>query len=96
MAIRRPNADLPPLSILHIREEQLEAIAQRPHIGVHVLLELERLRNDFDSPMLNLGMLASFEAQEEIAGVFGIDTEIVDGPLGIGFGVCGQPSFYGG
>ena len=96
MTIRRPDADLPPLPILHIREEQLEAIAQRSHIGVHVLLELERLRNDFDSPMLNLGMLASFEAQEEIAGVFGIDTEIVDGSLGIGFGVCGQPSFYGG
>lgn len=96
MTNRRTDADLPPLSILHIREEQLEAIAQRSHIGVHVLLELERLRNDFDSPMLNLGMLASFEAQEEIAGVFGIDTEIVDGSLGIGFGVCGQPSFYGG
>lgn len=57
-----PNADLPPLSSLHVCEKELEAIAQRPHVRVHVLLELERLRNDFDSPMLDLGMLASFEA----------------------------------
>lgn len=40
-------------------------------------------------------MLASFEAQEEIAGVFGIDAEIVHGSLGIGFSVCCQPSFCG-
>lgn len=38
-------------------------------------------------------MLASFEAQEEITGVFGIDAEIVHGSLGIGFSVCCQPSF---
>lgn len=43
--------------------------------------------------MLDLGVLASFEAQEEIAGVFGIDAEVVHGSLGIGFGVCCQPSF---
>ena len=39
-------------------------------------------------------MLASLKAQEEIAGVFGVDAEIVDRSLRIGFGVCGQPSFY--
>ena len=45
--------------------------------------------------MLDLSVLAGLEAQEEIAGVFGVDAEIVDGSLRIGFGVCGQPSFYG-
>ena len=85
-------ADLPPLPTLHVREQKLEAIAQRSHVRVHVLLELERLRNNFDSPVLNLGVLTSFEAQEEIARVLGIDAEIVNGSLGVGFCVGGQPS----
>lgn len=40
-------------------------------------------------------MLASFEAKEKVAGVFGIDAKIVDGSFGIGFGVGGQPSLCG-
>ena len=58
-------------------------------------MELKRLRNNFDSPMLDLSMLAGFEAQEKIARVFGVDAEIVDRTLGIGFGVGGQPSLWG-
>lgn len=45
--------------------------------------------------MLDLGVLASFEAQEKVTSVFGIDAEIVDGSLGIGFGIGGQPSLCG-
>ena len=59
---QRLNADLPPLTALHVCEQKLEAIAQRSHIRVHILLEFKRLRDDFDSPMLHLGMLASLEA----------------------------------
>ena len=42
--------------------------------------------------MLHLGMLAGFKAEKEVAGVFGVDTEIVDRPLWISLRVGGQPS----
>ena len=45
--------------------------------------------------MLDLSVLTGFEAQEKVACVFGVDAEIVDGTLGIGFSVGGQPSLWG-
>ena len=54
-----------------------------------MLLEFERLRDHFDSPVLDLSMLSSFEAKEKVAGVFGVDTEVVHGALRIGFRVGG-------
>ena len=38
-------------------------------------------------------MLAGFEDEVEVARVFGIDAEIVDGPFRVGFGVGGEPAF---
>jgi len=37
--------------------------------------------------VLHLGVLARFEAEEEVAGVFGVDAEVVDGAFGVGFRV---------
>lgn len=79
---------------LHVREDQLETIAQRPHVWIHVFLQLECVRYDFDEPMLYLCVLAGFEAEIEVACVFGIDTEVVDASFGVGLGVGGQPAFY--
>lgn len=82
-----------PLAALHVGKKQLEPIAQRHHTRIHVPLQLEGLRNHLDRPALQLRVLAGFEAQEEIAGVFGIDAECVDGTLGVRFRVGGQPAF---
>ena len=78
---------------LHVREDQLEAIAQRPHVWIHVFLQLECIRNDFDEPMLYLCVLAGFEAEIEVPCVFGVDAEVVDAPFWVGLGVSRQPAF---
>ena len=39
--------------------------------------------------MLDLGMLAGFEAEKEVAGVFGVDAEVVHGSLRISLRVGG-------
>lgn len=84
--------DLPPFTGLHVLEKQLEPIAQRPHIGIHVFLELKRLRNDFYCPLLDLRVLASLKAEEKVASMLGVDAEIVDGTLRISLSVGGQPA----
>jgi hypothetical protein len=38
-------------------------------------------------PRIDLGVLASFEAEEEVPGMLRIDAEGIYGSLGIGFGV---------
>lgn len=86
---RRKTLTPRPLPILHVREQELEAVAQRPHIGIHVPLELERLGHDFHGPALQLRVLPGFEAEEEIARVFGVDAEGVDGSFGVRFRVGG-------
>lgn len=94
---RTPNQHrLPPrpLPILHIRKQQLKAIAQCPHIRIHIPLKLKRLRDDFDWPALKLRVLARFEVEEEIARVFGVNAEGVDGAFGVGFRVGGEPAFW--
>ncbi len=53
---------LPSLRALHILEKELESIAQRPHIRIHISLQLKRLWNNLHRPILYLGVLASFEA----------------------------------
>ena len=79
---------------LHVREDQLETIAQRPHVWIHVFLQLECIRNDFDEPMLYLCVLAGFEAEIEVPSVLGINTEVVDASFWVGLSVSGQPAFY--
>jgi len=39
-------------------------------------------------------MLTGLEAEEEVACVLGVDAEIVDRTLGVGFRVGGQPSLW--
>ena len=79
---------------LHVREDQLETIAQRAHVWIHVFLQLKRIRNDFDEPMLYLCVLAGFEAEIEVPGVLGINTEVVNASFWVGLRVSGQPTFY--
>lgn len=43
---------LPSLPALHVGEEKFKSIAQRPHIRVHGLLQLERMWHDFHRPTL--------------------------------------------
>ena len=50
------------------------------------------MRDDLDGPILQLRVLAGFEAEEEVARVLGIDAEGVDGAFGVRFRVGGQPS----
>lgn len=38
-------------------------------------------------------MLPGFETKEEIARMFRVDAEGVDGTFGVGFGVGGEPAF---
>ena len=83
--------NLPPLPTLHIRKQQLEPVTQRPHIRVHIPLQLKSLRHHLDSPMLHLCVLARFEAQQKVAGVLGVDAEVVDGTFRVGLGVGCQP-----
>ncbi len=47
------------------------------------------MRYDLDGPILQLRVLASLETEEEVAWVFGVDAEGVDGAFGVGFGVGG-------
>ena len=75
----------PPLARLHIGEEQLETIAQRPHVWVLVFLQLKRLRDDLDRPTLQLGIQAGFEAEVKVSRMLGIDAEGVVAAFGIRF-----------
>ncbi len=78
IAVGNIQTNSAPLTALHISEEQLEPIAQSPHIRIHILLQLKSLRNNLHRPILNLSVLTGFEAEEEVASVLGVDAEIVD------------------
>ena len=87
--IGRNTKPLPPLTTLHIREQQFKPIAQRPHVRIHVLLQLKSLGHHFDRPLLHARLLARFEGEDEVAGVFWVDAEIVDGAFRVGFRIGG-------
>ena len=84
-----PFPESPPLLVLHVREQELEAIAQRAHVLIWDAAQLERPGDDLDVPVLDLGALPVLEAEEEVAWVLGVDAEIVDGPLRVRFRVGG-------
>lgn len=71
------------------REEQLETILERSHVGVLVPSELEGVRYNFYRPAGQLGALAGLEAKEEVSGVLRIDAEGVHRALGICLSVGG-------
>jgi hypothetical protein len=87
-------APLPPFSILQTLEQQLEPITQSTHILIRILLQLKRIRDDLDRPILHRRVLPGFEAEEEVAGVFWVDAEGVDGAFGVRFGVGGEPALW--
>ena len=89
----KDHKSLTPFPALHIGEKQLESIAQRPHIRVHIPLELKSLRNHFYRPALQLSMLPRLEAEEKISRVFGVDAESVHGTFRIRLRVSGKPAF---
>lgn len=45
--------------------------------------------DDLDGPILQLRVLPGFEAEVEVARVFGVDAEGVDATFGVGFRVGG-------
>ena len=53
----------------------LKSILQRPHIRIRVLLQLKRIRNDFDGPVHLLGGLTCLEAEIEVAWELAVDAE---------------------
>lgn len=81
-----------PLVVLQIGKEQLKPVAEGPHIRIHDFLELESVRYHLDGPMLCLGMLTGFKAEQEIAWMLRINAEVVDGTLRIGLRVRHQPA----
>lgn len=82
------------LPCLHVGKQQFEPIAQRAHVWVRVPLELVALRDDFDGPGVQRSILAGFEAQVEVAGMFGVDAEGVGGSSRVSFCVGFQPCIY--
>lgn len=90
---RNASAQSSPFGGVHILPLQLESVAE----GLHVLIlhppEFIRPRYHLHHPVLHLRQLACLEAKEEVAGVLGVDAEVVHRPFRIGFRVRGQPFF---
>ena len=74
-----------------VRTQRLEAVPQGLHVGVFVALELEAGRNNFGGPGDARGVVVGFEHEVEVAGVGGVDGEVVGSVPGVGFGVGGEP-----
>lgn len=72
-------------------EKHFESILERPHVRILVLLQLERNGGDLDRPAADLGVLSGFEAQEEVAGILGINAESVVGAPRVCLAVRVQP-----
>jgi hypothetical protein len=68
---------LPPNTILHVRKEKFETIAQIPHARVRVPLQFKPLRNHLYRPIHQLGVPPGLEAQKEVSWVFGVDAKLV-------------------
>ena len=83
----------PAARTLHIGKKQFEPITQIHHAGVRGTMQLEAVGNHLHRPAHEFGILAGFEAQVKVTGVFGVDAEHVDGTFGVGFGVGRQPAF---
>lgn len=82
-----PPSPSSPLAGKHVLEEEFEAVAQGAHVRVHCFLELKGVGDDFDGPVLQLGVLPRLEAQVEVARVLWVDAEGVHAPLRVRFRV---------
>jgi hypothetical protein len=82
--LRSPNMGaewsrlLSPLTVLHVLEDKLEAIAESPHVWVNMALHPKGLGYNLDGPTPHLSSWPSLEAQIKVSGIFGIETEGVD------------------
>ena len=69
----------PPTSSVHARPltsiQQLEPILQCPHIRISMPLQFKRIRDHLDWPRAQGRILASLEAQVEVAWMLGIEAE---------------------
>ena len=81
-----------PFLRLHVCKQQLEPIAQRPHVLVRDLTELVCPRDHLHLPVLHRCMLPSLKTEVEVPGILRIDTEAVHRSFRIGFRVGGQPT----
>ena len=87
---RHKRPYLPPGHGPGLRTHQhLESILQRHHIRVIVLLQLERMRDNFDGPGTARRSIAHLVADPEVTGVFRHAAESVHGALRIGLAVGG-------
>jgi hypothetical protein len=76
-----------------VLEQHLEPILQRSHIRIPAALELETLRDDLDGPAQMRGVLASLEAEKEVAREIRVDAKGIHRTLWVGGGVGSQPLF---
>jgi hypothetical protein len=74
-------------------DQQLEAVLERDHIRVRVLLQLKSVGHDLDTPCALGLVLAHLEADPEVPGVLGHATEGVHGAIGVGFAIILEPEF---
>jgi hypothetical protein len=72
-----PISRSPPYTILHIRKEEFEPVAQISHARVRVPLQFKPLWDDLDGPIHQFGVLPCLEAQIEVSGILGIDAKLV-------------------
>jgi hypothetical protein len=59
-----------------------------------MLLQLKRIRHNFDGPVAQWCILSSFEAEEKESGVLGVYAERVHATFGIRLAVCFEPFFW--
>lgn len=74
-----------------VRAKCLEAVPQSLHVGVLVTLQLEARGDDLGRPGDTGCVVVGLEHQVEVAGVRGVDGEVVGPVPGVGFGVGGEP-----
>jgi hypothetical protein len=85
---------LSPFAVLHVLEDKLETIAESPHVWVDMALHPKGLGYNLDGPTPHLSSWPSLEAQIEVSGILGIETEGVDRACWVSFRIRSQPAFY--
>jgi hypothetical protein len=78
-------------SALHVGEQQLESIAQCPHVWIRIALQLVPLGNHLDRPAMHLRVLSGLEAKEEVSGMLGVYAEGVRRPSRVSLSIGLQP-----
>ena len=71
--------------------QQFEPVFQGAHVRICILAKLERVWDDLDTPVAQLGVSARLEAEVEVAWEFRVQAKGVHGSLWIGFRVSFKP-----